>query len=181
MHVLVAYASKHGSTKEIAERIGATLTDAGVDAAVEPVTAVSDLESYDAYVIGSAAYMGSWLPEATRFVRRNRGILVGRPTWLFSSGPIGTEADDEKRREALTASAPVEFREFDAALKPREKQVFYGAYDPNAPPIGLAERLAGLAPRRWLMYAAGDFRDWPEIDRWARAVARELMAVPAAA
>jgi len=181
MHVLVTYASKHGSTKGIAERIGETLVAAGVDAVVAPIPDVPDLGAFDAYVVGSAAYMGAWLPEADTFVRHNADALARKPVYLFSSGPIGEPKDDEKRREALVESEPSEFREFEATLKPRDKHVFYGAHDPDAAPVGLAERVMHLTPRQWRAHAAGDFREWPEIDAWARGIARDLVSVPALA
>jgi len=91
MRVLVAYASRHGATQGIAERIGETLRAAGVEAEVQPAASVKRAAGYDAYVIGSAAYMFHWLKDAVGFVRRNRAALAGKPVWLFSSGPLGTE------------------------------------------------------------------------------------------
>jgi len=94
MAVLVAYASKHGSTQGIAERIAEKLRQLGKEAEARPVDAVEDPESYEAFVIGSAVYYGSWLKEATEWVYRNQAVLAGRPVWLFSSGPLGTEVKD---------------------------------------------------------------------------------------
>ena len=90
MKILVAYASRHGSTAGIAERIAKTLESAGLDVTLRPVTDVGPLDEYGAFVIGSAAYMGGWLGEATTFVRRNRDVLARQPVWTFSSGPTGT-------------------------------------------------------------------------------------------
>ena len=89
MTVLVAYASKHGSTQGIAERITEKLRQLGKEVEAQPMDAVEDTGSYEAFVIGSAIYFGSWLKEATEWVRRNKAILAGRPVWLFSSGPLG--------------------------------------------------------------------------------------------
>jgi menaquinone-dependent protoporphyrinogen oxidase len=97
--ILVAYASKHGATREIVERIAQTLTTAGQEAEARPVREAQDLDGYDAVVIGSAAYHGHWLKEAVEFVRRNQAILTDRPVWLFSSGPLGTEATDAQGRD----------------------------------------------------------------------------------
>ena len=76
MPVLVAYASKHGATREIAERIAQTLTAAGQQAQACPVTAAGDLTGYGGFVVGSAVYMGHWQKEAAEFVRRNRAVLA---------------------------------------------------------------------------------------------------------
>src|SRR5688500_8454366 len=88
--ILVAYASRHGATREIAERIAATLTVARQEATALSVEDAADLSTFDAIVIGGATYYGSWLKEAAAFVRRNQLVLATRPVWLFSSGPLGT-------------------------------------------------------------------------------------------
>lgn len=106
MHVLIAYASRHGSTAGIAERIAVRLTEAGTTADLRPVSEVEDLDAYDAFVIGSAAYMLHWLKDATTFVKRHRDVLAARPLWLFSSGPLGPEALDANGEDAARAPAP---------------------------------------------------------------------------
>jgi menaquinone-dependent protoporphyrinogen oxidase len=98
MSILVAYASKHGSTQGIAERIAEQLRQLGKQAEARPVEAVEDPGSYEALVIGSAVYYGSWLKEATEWVHRNRAVLAQRPVWLFSSGPLGTEVSDAEQQ-----------------------------------------------------------------------------------
>lgn len=90
MTVLVTYASKYGGTAGIAEHIAETLNAAGVEAVARPITPNAELAEYDAFVLGSALYIGSWLKEALRFARQHRDTLASRPTWLFSSGPLGT-------------------------------------------------------------------------------------------
>ena len=63
-------------------------------------------------MIGSAAYVGHWLGDATSFVKQHRALLAERPVWLFSSGPIGTELVDAKGRDVRTEAMPKEFAEF---------------------------------------------------------------------
>src|SRR5438128_10904375 len=92
MHVLVAVATRHGSTRGIADAIARELQALGVDADVRRVDEVPDLENYDAVVLGSAVYMGSWESAANRFVQRCRAKLQTMPVWLFSSGPVGNDA-----------------------------------------------------------------------------------------
>ncbi len=182
MNVLVAYATKHGATKGIAERIGATLGAEGLTVTVRPVTEAGGLAGYDAFVIGSAAYMGAWLGEATTFVRRNLSALGQRPVWLFSSGPVGTETVDKKGHDVLVTSEPNEFAEFATALRARGKRVFFGAYDPDAPAVGIAEglmeRFLRVMPAVREVLPAGDFRDWSAIEGWASGIAHELQGVP---
>lgn len=184
MKILVAYASRHGATRGIAERIAQTLERRGLEVTLQPADQATALGEYDAFVIGSAAYITHWLEEATNFVRRNRSQLASRPVWLFSSGPIGTEKVDAKGRDVLETSVPSEFAEFAADIHPRDERVFFGAYDPDAPPIGFIERLGARFTRMPAIreaLPAGDFRDWPEIEAWADGIARELQHMPVAA
>jgi menaquinone-dependent protoporphyrinogen oxidase len=178
MKILVAYASRHGATKGIAEHIAETLLRSGLGVTLESVENVGPADGYDAFVIGSAAYLGGWLGEATAFVRRNHALLSGHPVWLFSSGPTGTEPVDAKGRSQLEAAAPREFAEFGRSIRPRGPRVFFGAYDPDAAPDGLAERvMAGvmrIVPAARQGLPSGDFRDWTEIGAWADSIAREL-------
>jgi menaquinone-dependent protoporphyrinogen oxidase len=158
MSVLITYASKHGATKGIAERIAATLRQRGQDVVVQPVAAAVDLQPYDAFVIGSAVYMGSLMKEATTFVRRNRVVLAERPVWLFSSGPTGDTPPPE----------PKEIAEFLAAIRPRDHRVFGGAL--NRQGLSFPERIIVKGVKAPL----GDFRDWDEIDTWAQHIADTL-------
>lgn len=179
MTVLVAYASRHGATTGIAERIAARLNELGVAAECRPVTEVSDPGRYDAFVVGSAAYMFHWLKEANRFIKRNMTLLTERPLWLFSSGPLGTDLVDADGQDVLVAARPKEFDELAETLSPRGTMVFFGALDRSAPPIGLAERFLQKLPANTEGLPEGDFRDWEAIDAWAEGIAAALPAHPA--
>src|SRR2546423_8551593 len=116
MAVLVAYASKHGSTQGIAEHITEKLRQLGKEVEVKPLDAVEFPGSYEVLVIGSAIYYGSWLKEATEWVRRNRAVLAKLPVWLFSVGPLGTEVSDAEQQPQAdphtpSAGQPPEYRE----------------------------------------------------------------------
>ena len=161
MTVLVAYASKHGSTQGIAERIAEKLQQLRKEAEVRPLDAVEDPGSYEAFVIGSAIYYGSWLKEATEWVHRNQAILSQHPVWLFSVGPLGTEVKD-------TEQQPKEMAEFQQVIGPREQRIFFGALDHNR--LSFAERVMVKAVRA----PEGDFRDWQAIEAWAASIARDL-------
>jgi menaquinone-dependent protoporphyrinogen oxidase len=175
MQILVAYASRHGSTTGIAARIAERLRVDGLDVVVLPAAEVRDPSPYDAFVIGGAAYMFHWLKDATSFVRDNRALLATRPTWLFSSGPIGTNTVDEQGRDVLETTVPKEFAELHEAIRPRGEKVFFGAMDPAAKPIGLTERIVTLLPAARNAFPRGDFRDWPAIDAWADEIAHALV------
>ncbi len=175
MSILVAYASKHGATQQIAERIAETLRTAGQQAEARPIKAAGNLADYDAFVIGSAVYFGSWQKEATAFVRQNRAVLAGRPVWLFSSGPLGTATTDAQGRDVRDAAVPKEIAELKEAIKPRDHHVFFGALDRGR--LGLVDRLVASLPA--FPGAEGDFRDWGDVEGWARGIARVLTPVPA--
>ena len=161
MTVLVAYESKHGSTQGIAERISEKLRQMGKETDVRSVDAVSDPGSYEAFVIGSAIYYGSWMKEATEWVKRNQSILASRPVWLFSSGPLGTEVKDAEQQ-------PKEMADFQKTIKPRGDRVFFGCIDHHK--LSFTERMVLKAVRA----PEGDYRDWEAIDAWAESIARDL-------
>jgi menaquinone-dependent protoporphyrinogen oxidase len=175
MTVLVAYASKYGATEQIAEHIAETLRTSGVDAVARPVRAVDDLAGYDAFVVGSAIYFGSWLKEATAFVRKRQAVLASRPVWLFSSGPIGAQTTDAEGHDLLEVSVPKEIAEFGQTIHPRGHRVFFGKLARGK--LGLLDRLVASMPA--FPGAEGDFRDWAEVETWATAVAHVLAPVPA--
>lgn len=174
MKVPVAYASRHGSTAGIAERVAAGLREAGLSAEARPVAQVTEVDGYDAFVVGAAAYMFHWLKDATRFVHRHHRLLAERPVWLFSSGPLGTDLVDEEGRDVLETTRPKEFDELRDLVHPRGERVFFGAWDPDAPPVGLGERLVRRMPASPDI-PAGDFRDWAAIDAWTADIAHDLL------
>jgi len=165
MTVLVTYATKHGSTRGIAEAIGTTLADRGIPTEALPVDGVADAGRYDAVVLGSAVYMGRWLKEATEFARRHREQLTQRPLWLFSSGPLGTQVVDDEEQ-------PKELAELRQTLGPRDHRLFFGALTRDA--LGFGERMVVKAVKA----PEGDFRDWDEIRAWAATIADELAQQP---
>ena len=128
------------------------------------------LADYGAFVIGSAVYMGHRQKEAVQFVRRNRAVLAGRPGWLFSSGPLGTEPTDAEGQD-LTAAAPKEIAGFKEAIAPRGHQVFFGVLDPGR--LGLGERALRKLPAGRALLPERDFRDWAQIEAWASGIARD--------
>jgi len=177
MKVLVVYATRHGATKGIAERIAQVLQREGMSVRLSDADDPIAAAKYDAFVIGSAAYMGHWLKPATEFVRDNQGVLAQRPTWLFSSGPVGTDKVDKKGRDVVQESIPREFADFQVAIQPRSEQIFFGAFDPDQPPVGLGERMGSMFFRFGAIHEAlpaGDFRDWPLIEQWAGDIAKDL-------
>jgi menaquinone-dependent protoporphyrinogen oxidase len=160
--VLVAYASKHESTAQIAERIAAAMRSAGCDAEARPAAVVDDLSRYTAVVLGSAVYAKRWQRDARHFARRHAAALRDMPVWLFSSGPFGAvEAHP-------TAPTPPVAERLAAQLGAREHVMFGGRVPTD--PGNFVERamLRSTPPER------RDARDWPAIEAWARAVASQV-------
>ena len=171
MNVLVTAASQQGATYGIAESIGRTLRAHGLETTVATPDAVVDTAPFDAFVIGSALYMGHWLEEGTEFVRRLTPSLADRPVWLFSSGPVG---DPTRSLVKKMTADPLELPELRTLTDARQHQLFAG-------------RLSGrdqTLPRRLslLLFRGleGDWRDWPTIEAWAEEIAAALGAVPSA-
>ena len=179
MRVLVAYASRHGATAGIAERVARVLKESGLDADLKRIDDVPTTNEYDAFVIGSAAYYFHWLKEATSFVNRHERELAERPLWLFSSGPLGNDKVDAEDHDVLKGAAPREFAEFPQSVGARDQHVFFGAFNPDAEPVGMMERLTRMLPAVRDALPAGDFRDWPQIEKWAQGIARELKGMTA--
>jgi menaquinone-dependent protoporphyrinogen oxidase len=156
--VLVATASRHGATDEIAQVIGEVLAGTGLDVSVKPMSEVDALAPYDAYVLGSAIYVGKWLSEAQSFVEEHHELLATRPTWLFSSGPAG---------DGLTAD-PFDPRELVELTGARDHCLVGGRLDSSV--LGFRERAVVN-----LVHAKdGDYREWDTVAAWATAIARTL-------
>lgn len=164
MLVLVAYASKHGSTAEIAEAVAAEIRKQGLDADCVEAGEVDDIGGYDAVVLGSAVYMRRWQGDARRFLRAHRKALPGRPFWVFSSGPTGDPAEDDAAwQEPKRTIARAE------ELGARDHVVFGGRVSPEG---GRMER----AMAEGMAEEYRDRRDWDEIRAWAAGIAGELGA-----
>lgn len=160
--VLVAYASKNGSTAEVAEWIAARLRERGLEVEVRAARATLDCSYYTAVVLGSGLYEERWLRDAVHFVRRHRRELLTVPVWLFSSGPLDGSAG---LRDIPPAARVARLAE---RVDSTEHVTFGGR---------LAEGASGLAARQLLAQGrGGDFRDRDRILRWADHIAGDLLA-----
>lgn len=189
--VLVVYGSRHGGTRGIAERIGEVLRADGLATSVTATDSVSGVGDADAIIVGSGVYMGSWLKEAVAFLERNQAALAGRAVWLFSSGPLrGSSGEKDGADPLADALGPEEgpgsggrrkLAELSATIHPREHRVFYGAFDPSQAPRALSERLVRMMPASKGLLPPGDFREWDEIEAWAREISASLRSPVASA
>lgn len=176
MKILVAYASKYGSTEGIAESISERLREESFEVDMVDVTQATGLGGYDAFVVGSALYMGRWMKEARHFISRNKSALSSRPVWLFSSGPTGRERVNSKGHDLLdpSVSGPVDLKDIEEGLNVVEHRVFFGAFNPEN--LGYFSRQIFKSKTVREASPAGDFRDWKEIERWAGQIGVSLRA-----
>lgn len=165
--VLVAYATKHGSTAEISEKIGMTLEEAGLKVEVMSVDDVADLEGHTAVILGSAVYIGRWRKEAAKFLEANEQELATRDVWLFSSGPTG-EGDPVENLQGWRL--PESLQPVAERIQPHEIAVFPGALMPED--LNFLEKWA----IKNVKAPIGDFRDWEMITAWAESIAKTLKA-----
>ncbi|SDB79848.1 menaquinone-dependent protoporphyrinogen oxidase [Raineyella antarctica] len=163
--MLVAFATKGGTTQTIAERIGARLTEAGHQVTVVAVQDNPDPAAYEAVVVGSGVLNGSVYPAGGEWVIARQGHLLGRPVGVFAVCLSALSEDPEARAAALAYPDQL------AAVLPEPpfaSIVFPGTYDPGSRTWW--ERIVARlnnAPK-------GDFRDWDKVDAWARELADRL-------
>jgi len=158
--ILVAYATKKGSTRVVAGSILATLREWGLEVEFEPAEKVRDLGRYTAVVLGGALYMGRWHRDARSFLKRHRKALAGIPVAFFAMGPRTTEEQDiAASREQLERAL-----EKVPELKPVSIAIFGGVVDPSDHHFPF-----NRMPK-------SDARDWDAIRDWAIELAVSLRA-----
>ncbi|MEV5983237.1 flavodoxin domain-containing protein [Streptomyces sp. NPDC052114] len=158
--MLVAYATKNGSTAEIAGTITRTLREEGIETDLRPVVYIGGIEEYDGVVLGSPLYAGRWHRDARRFARRRRRALAAKEVWLFSSGPLDASASERD-----IAPVPAVHRML-TAIGAHEHVTFGGC---------LKDGAKGHIARMILRSGkGGDFRDFQQIGDWSRRVAAAL-------
>lgn len=168
MRVLVAYASKRGSTAEIAEAIAATLRQEGLAVDCKRAGETGDLDSYGAVVLGSAVYMKRWQSDARHFLRHHSQRLSGIPFWVFSSGPVG---DPSTTPDPSWLEPPGIINR--AQQLGARGHVVFGGRVPAQPHGPLERAMVKNTPEQ-----ARDLRNWDEIRAWALHLASELTASP---
>ena len=157
--ILVAYASKYGSTGGVADAIGKGLCSKGAAVDVLLMKNAVNLSSYQGVIVGSAIYMGKWLPEAVDFVKKNVEVLRRIPVAYFLVCMTLCKPTEENRAKVLAYLDPV-LKEM-AEIKPVGIGAFAGALDYN--------NLSWLNKKILKSKGTpeGDFRDWKAIRTWA--------------
>lgn len=169
--ILVAYASKYGSTQEVAEAIVATLREEGFKVDIQPMKKVRSLEEYTMIVLGAPLYMGAWHKDARRFLSRHREALMERQISIFALGPFHAPYD-EKEWQASQGMLEKDLAEF-PGLAPVAVEIFGGKFEPAK--LGFTDKLIVSMPASPLhKMPASDLRDWTAIRAWANKLAAQL-------
>jgi menaquinone-dependent protoporphyrinogen oxidase len=167
--LLIAYATRAGSTAEVAESLAASLREAGLLVEVQPMSQVESLLEWKALVIGAPLYFGRFPGEFHKFLARHREALELIHPWFFALGPT---KDDPKIFEAARGEAEKELGK-NPWLHLRELQVFGGKWDPRTMPFPFS--LIKLLPMNPIgKVPASDIRDWVAIREWAQAIAPQV-------
>lgn len=165
---LLTYATAHGSTAEISQRIKTILESKSISTELLPVDKVADLSKYSNVIIGSAIINVAWLPEAQSFLHNNLSALSKMPVWAFSVGtphigPRFWRMDKEDEEKMMR-------EDIEKDVKLKGHTLFLGKFQKNHFPF--------LMRLFWSCTGGsyGEFRNWSEIETWANGVADEIGA-----
>lgn len=163
--ILITYASRTGSTAEIAETIGKRLTDCGAQVEVLPMQEVKDLSVYRAVVAGSAIRDSKWLPQAMQFIQTHRAELSHKPFATFTVCITLAMSNSDQYRQAVAGwIKPVR-----ALVKPVSEGLFAGMLDFNKLPLNW-DTLKLRAVVAFRIFPKDDRRDWNAIRVWAESI-----------
>lgn len=162
--ILVAYATRYGSTQEVAEAVAATLRERGLAVDIQPMRQVRVLDQYGALVLGAPLYMFHWHKDALHFLAQHREALTRRPVAVFALGPLHAE---EKEFQGAREQLDKELAKF-PWFAPQAITIFGGKFDPQKLtfPYNLVPALKNMP--------ASDVRDWIAIRAWASDLATQF-------
>ncbi|MHB0856159.1 MAG: flavodoxin domain-containing protein [Anaerolineae bacterium] len=171
--VLVTYATRYGSTQEVAEAVAEVLRGQGLTVEVRPAGQVHSVEEYRAVVLGAPLYIGSLLKDAQRLLERHQQTLAQRPVAVFALGPTGDNVGESEWQE-VRASLDKALAKY-PWLKPVTVELFGGKYDPAM--LRFPDSLLAKLPASPLHgMPASDLRDWESIRAWAGNLAATLQS-----
>ncbi len=162
--ILVGYATRYGSTQEVAQAIAETLQEGGYEVTLQPLREVKSLEGCRAVVMGAPLFMFHWHKEALSFLSKHRKALLERRTAVFALGPVHEPYDEAEWKDSQVQLEKELGKH--PWFNPIEVKMFGGKYDPAK--LGFPIKLfAGEAP-------ASDIRDWQSIRAWAQSLGKIL-------
>lgn len=161
---MIAYASRLGSTRDIAQVIAEVLTERGAVVDVLAVDKVECLRGYQAVIVGSPIREAHWLPEATNFVRTYREVLQQLPLVYFVVSGLMSNPTPEHFHEVYACLAEVR-----ALAEPLEIGIFAGLLDYDRLERDQVVKVLSKG------LPEGDFRRWQEVRAWAEDIADRLL------
>jgi len=161
--ILVTYATRAGSTVEVASAIGEVLANRGYTVDVKSVKEKPILTGYQSVILGSAIRMGSWLPEMTDFIKANQSILKSLPVAIFTAHMLNTGEDAESRAKRSAYTTPIH-----QLLAPCAEAFFWGKMDYDT--LSFFDRLMAQAVEKQTGSPTGDHRDWNQIRGWSETI-----------
>jgi menaquinone-dependent protoporphyrinogen oxidase len=168
--ILVLFASTHGQTRRIAERIAATLREHGLETETHDVSTAPDglsPKSFDGVLIGASVHAGHHQQAAVDYARHHHSLLNSLPCALFSVSLTAADDDDEARE--ATRKYLDDLLD-DTGWQPTLSECFagailyshYGVFERTL--IRLIMRQKGHGDVKWDQ----EFTDWEAVDRFAR-------------
>ena len=162
--ILIAYATRAGSTAEIGAALGENLYALGFEVDVTPVKANPSLEGYDAVILGSAIRMANWLPEAVDFIKTNQSELSALPLAFFTAHLMNTGEDEASRASRLAYLDTVR----GLISHPVEEVYFAGKMDYAK--LSFLDRTIS----KMIKSEEADRRDWEQIRNWVPQMVPEI-------
>lgn len=161
--VLIAYASKAGSTAEVADRMGKALAGEGAYVEVKPAKAVKDISGYTAVVAGSPIYMGKIMGDMNSFLKKNKEGLKSKKVACFVMSGMLREDTPENRKKAQAA-----LDQMTAHVSAVDTAMFAAMMDYSK--LGFFNKTMAKAAKA----KEGDWRDWKAIEGWAKGLAQKF-------
>lgn len=171
--ILIIYASRYGSTAEIAEKIGNYIAEEGPEVEVLSYMEITDLHQYDAIIVGSPIRYEGWMPAAKAFVLDNLEYLNKIPVaYFFSCLALAIRTEGTERKAAQYAE---KLRVLSPQVKPIDIGRFSGVleFSKMSLPLRIIFRIFGMI----IGLKEGDYRDWDEIRRWSKNISSKLDAL----
>lgn len=163
--ILITYASKHGSTAEIAEKIHSLVESNKLVCEIMPVDEVDDVSSYEVIILGSAVYIGQWRKSTIDFLKKNTHQLKNKKVWLFSTGPTG-KGDPVELLKGWRY--PDGLKDTIDRIQPEDITVFHGMLDESK--LNTLEKMT----IKMVKAPLGDYRDWQMIEDWTNTIYETL-------
>jgi len=169
--ILVAYASKYGSTQEVAEKVAIYLKEGGLDVDIQPMKKVQTISEYSMVVLGAPLYFGHWHKDAQKFLSINKEVLKKRRLAFFTIGPISL---NEKEWQDVRMQLDQEMEKY-SSLGINEVELFGGKYDSKG--LRFPDSMIAKLPASPLCNTPdSDIRDWMAIASWAKKIAENFLS-----